>query len=94
MTIAPDPHFARFALVLGLLSAVGPVAIDMYMPGLPVIATDLGTDVGAAQLTLGRHARPVARNGVRVNDLAARLLEGRHGNASGQSDVPGQPQRL
>ena len=38
--------------MLGLLSAVGPIAIDMYMPGLPVIAADLGTDVGAAQQTL------------------------------------------
>jgi len=44
--------FTRFALVLGLLSAVGPIAIDMYMPGLPVIAADLGTDVGTAQQTL------------------------------------------
>jgi MFS transporter, DHA1 family, multidrug resistance protein len=44
--------FVRFALVLGLLSAVGPIAIDMYMPGLPVIAADFGTDVGAAQQTL------------------------------------------
>lgn len=52
MTTAHDPHFARFALVLGLLSAVGPIAIDMSMPGLPVIAADLGTDVGAAQQTL------------------------------------------
>jgi DHA1 family bicyclomycin/chloramphenicol resistance-like MFS transporter len=52
MTTAHDSHFARFALVLGLLSAVGPIAIDMYMPGLPVIAADLGTDVGAAQQTL------------------------------------------
>ncbi|MCP4386213.1 MAG: multidrug effflux MFS transporter [Hyphomicrobiales bacterium] len=47
-----NPGFARFALALGLLSAVGPIAIDMYMPGLPLIAADLGTDVGAAQLTL------------------------------------------
>jgi DHA1 family bicyclomycin/chloramphenicol resistance-like MFS transporter len=52
MTTTDDPHFARFALVLGLMSAVGPIAIDMYMPGLPVIAADLGTDVGAAQQTL------------------------------------------
>jgi DHA1 family bicyclomycin/chloramphenicol resistance-like MFS transporter len=47
-----QPSFARFALVLGLLSAVGPIAIDMYMPGLPVIAADFGTDVGMAQQTL------------------------------------------
>ncbi|WP_421725154.1 multidrug effflux MFS transporter [Bauldia sp.] len=47
-----NPGFTRFALVLGLLSAIGPIAIDMYMPGLPVIAADFGTDVGAAQMTL------------------------------------------
>ncbi len=47
-----QPGLARFAVVLGLLSAVGPIAIDMYMPGLPVIAAAFGTDVGAAQLTL------------------------------------------
>lgn len=52
MTPATAPSFTRLALVLGLLSAVGPIAIDMYMPGLPVIAADLGTDVGAAQQTL------------------------------------------
>lgn len=44
--------FTRLAVVLGLLSAVGPIAIDMYMPGLPVIAAELGTDVGDAQQTL------------------------------------------
>ena len=54
-----NPGFARFALALGLLSAVGPIAIDMYMPGLPLIAADLNTDVGAAQLVvhLGGRAR-------------------------------------
>ena len=52
MTFHKEPTFTRFALVLGLLSAVGPIAIDMYMPGLPVIAEDFGTDVGAAQQTL------------------------------------------
>jgi MFS transporter, DHA1 family, multidrug resistance protein len=52
MTTAAQPSFTRLALVLGLLSAVGPIAIDMYMPGLPVIAADLGTDVGTAQQTL------------------------------------------
>jgi len=52
MTTTASPSFTRLALVLGLLSAVGPIAIDMYMPGLPAIAADLGTDVGAAQQTL------------------------------------------
>ena len=42
----------RSALVLGLLSAVGPFAIDMYLPALPAIEADLRTDVASAQLTL------------------------------------------
>lgn len=42
----------RAALILGLLSAVGPFAIDMYLPAMPAIATGLKTDVAATQLTL------------------------------------------
>ena len=33
--------FAKNAIVLGLLSAIGPFAIDMYLPALPAIAVDL-----------------------------------------------------
>lgn len=42
----------RLALILGLLSAVGPFAIDMYLPALPAIATDLGATEAAVQVTL------------------------------------------
>ena len=44
--------FARNAIVLGLLSAVGPFAIDMYLPALPTIAADLGASTAATQMTL------------------------------------------
>ena len=46
-----DPLF-RMALLLGLLSAVGPFAIDMYLPALPEVASDLGTTEAIAALTL------------------------------------------
>ncbi|MDP5306483.1 multidrug effflux MFS transporter [Paracoccus spongiarum] len=46
-----DPLF-RMALVLGLLSAVGPFAIDMYLPALPEVVADLGTTEAGAALTL------------------------------------------
>lgn len=46
-----DPLF-RMALILGLLSAVGPFAIDMYLPALPEVAEDLGTTEAGAALTL------------------------------------------
>lgn len=42
----------RMALLLGLLSAVGPFAIDMYLPALPQVARDLGTSESTAALTL------------------------------------------
>lgn len=44
--------FARMAIVLGLLSAVGPFAIDMYLPALPTIAADLQASTAATQMTL------------------------------------------
>ncbi|MTD98886.1 Bcr/CflA family efflux MFS transporter [Paracoccus sp. YIM 132242] len=46
-----DPLF-RMAVVLGVLSAVGPFAIDMYLPALPQVAADLGTTEAGAALTL------------------------------------------
>ena len=45
-------HFLKTALVLGLLSAIGPFAIDMYLPALPSIGKSLGTTVGAVQASL------------------------------------------
>ena len=45
-------RYLKMALVLGLLSAIGPFAIDMYLPALPDIGRSLGAEVGAVQLTL------------------------------------------
>ena len=42
----------RPALVLGLMSAIGPFAIDMYLPAMPAIGASLGTDAAGMQLTL------------------------------------------
>lgn len=44
--------FFRLALVLGLVSAVGPFAIDMYLPALPTIGQALGATPGAVQASL------------------------------------------
>ncbi|EJZ19279.1 multidrug effflux MFS transporter (plasmid) [Rhizobium sp. Pop5] len=44
--------FFRIALILGLLSAIGPFAIDMYLPALPSIGQDLHADNSVTQLTL------------------------------------------
>jgi DHA1 family bicyclomycin/chloramphenicol resistance-like MFS transporter len=47
-----QPGFTRSAIVLGLLACVGPVAIDMYLPAMPVIAQGLNTDIASVQMTL------------------------------------------
>ncbi len=44
--------FYRVAVVLGLLSAIGPFAIDMYLPALPSIGADLGASTAAVQMSL------------------------------------------
>ena len=45
-------HFFRIALVLGLLQAIGPFAIDMDLPALPSIGASLGASAGAVQASL------------------------------------------
>ncbi|TWH19991.1 DHA1 family bicyclomycin/chloramphenicol resistance-like MFS transporter [Prauserella rugosa] len=42
----------RFALILGGLTAFGPLSIDMYLPGLPAMAEDLSAANAMVQLTL------------------------------------------
>ncbi len=44
--------FLRIAIVLGLTSAIGPFAIDMYLPALPTIGADLGASAMAVQMSL------------------------------------------
>jgi DHA1 family bicyclomycin/chloramphenicol resistance-like MFS transporter len=47
-----SPKFLRIAVVLGLLSAIGPFAIDMYLPALPSIGEDLKAGTSAVQMSL------------------------------------------
>lgn len=42
----------RPALVLGLMSAIGPFAIDMYLPAMPEIALSLNASVQGVQATI------------------------------------------
>ena len=50
--LLPAGRRTRIALVLGFLAALGPLTIDMYLPALPTITTDLETTEAAVQLTL------------------------------------------
>lgn len=42
----------KTALILGLLSAIGPFAIDMYLPTLPAIGTSLDANTHEVQMSL------------------------------------------
>jgi DHA1 family bicyclomycin/chloramphenicol resistance-like MFS transporter len=46
------PRTARYALLLGGLTAFGPLSIDMYLPALPVMAGELNSTDTQLQLTL------------------------------------------
>jgi DHA1 family bicyclomycin/chloramphenicol resistance-like MFS transporter len=57
-TSAPAPHterYYRLALILGALTAIGPLAIDMYLPSLPTIARELGATAAAVQASLAAY---------------------------------------
>lgn len=39
-------------IVLGAIGAITPLAIDMYLPAMPIIAKELGVSAGSVQVTL------------------------------------------
>lgn len=47
-----DRTVFRAGLILGLLSVIGPFAIDMYLPTLPAIARSLSADTAAVQASI------------------------------------------
>lgn len=44
--------YLRLVVVLGLLIAIGPLTIDMYLPALPALSEELGASQSQAQFTL------------------------------------------
>ncbi len=55
LTSSPHPAI-RFStgqiILLGLVSTIGPISTDMYLPAFPQLERDLGQGPGSAQLTL------------------------------------------
>jgi len=47
--------YYRLALILGALTAIGPLAIDMYLPALPTIARGFGATAAAVQASLAAY---------------------------------------
>ncbi|GII89310.1 Bcr/CflA family drug resistance efflux transporter [Sphaerisporangium siamense] len=60
------------ATVLVLMSALPPLAADAYLPGLPAIARDLGTNATGVQLTLTAFFLGMAAGHVLLGPLTAR----------------------
>ncbi|MGY0219071.1 Bcr/CflA family multidrug efflux MFS transporter [Endozoicomonadaceae bacterium StTr2] len=50
MTAISNPQ--RLLVLLAAMQAFGPLSIDMYLPGLPLIAGELGSSANHAQLTI------------------------------------------
>src|ERR1700735_1236451 len=47
--------YITYILILGLLSAIGPFSIDMYLPGFEDIAKSLGTTTSTVGLSLASY---------------------------------------
>lgn len=55
MTGVESPSMNIIILILGLLSAFGPLTIDMYLPALPRIAEDFAVPLSQVQLSLSSY---------------------------------------
>ena len=64
-------------LLLGVLTAVGPLSTDMYLPAFPAIEAAMGTPAGSAQITLATWFAGLAVGQITQGTLADRY--GRRG---------------
>ena len=63
----------RILLILGALSAFGPLAIDFYLPSFPAVAQQFVTDVEHVQLTLAAYFIGLAGGQLLYGPLADRF---------------------
>ena len=52
MPVSSDAHPRRTIVVLGMLSTFGPISLDLYLPSLPELSSELNTSTSSAQLTI------------------------------------------
>jgi DHA1 family bicyclomycin/chloramphenicol resistance-like MFS transporter len=72
----PLPGRVTLIVLLGGLSAFGPLSLDTYLPGLPDLQADLGTSTTLAQLTLSTCLLGLASGQIIAGSLSDRF--GRH----------------
>jgi DHA1 family bicyclomycin/chloramphenicol resistance-like MFS transporter len=65
--------YRRMALILGALTALGPLGIDMYLPAFPALAADLGATPAEVQRTLATFLLGLAVGQLGVGPLSDRL---------------------
>jgi MFS transporter, DHA1 family, multidrug resistance protein len=65
--------YYRLAVILGALTAMGPLAIDMYLPALPTIARELHTSDAAMQVSLAVYFIGIACGQAFYGPLSDRL---------------------
>jgi DHA1 family bicyclomycin/chloramphenicol resistance-like MFS transporter len=63
----------RLLLILGALSAFGPLAVDFYLPSFPALAKAFGTDVERVQLSLAAYFVGLALGQLAYGPLADRF---------------------
>ena len=63
----------RLPLLLGFLTAVGPLSTDMYLPAFPAIEASFGEPAGTAQITLASWFAGLAVGQITQGTLADRL---------------------
>lgn len=65
--------YRRLALILGALTALGPLGVDMYLPAFPTLATDLAASPAAVQRTLAAFLLGMAVGQLVFGPLSDRL---------------------
>src|SRR4051794_37734608 len=63
----------KLVVVLGLVNAIGPLSVDMYLPAFPEIARDLATSAAQVQLTLTACVAGLAVGQLVIGPLSDRL---------------------
>ncbi len=66
-------HYYRLALILGALTAIGPLAIDMYLPALPTIGREFGAAASVVQSSLAAYFIGIAIGQAFYGPLSDRL---------------------